>query len=417
MNAARTADEIPGAGPSAIVVGLDNITGLQTSRILVRRGVRVVGVAADPRHPACRTNTFRRLIVSPTSGPALVATLQELGGSEPGAVLFPCTDGSVRTLAHATAQLGAFRVVLPAAEVVETLMDKRRFADLVAAQGLPAPATHVVTDLRAAEEAATSLRFPCVVKPSVKTAEWERAGAKVRSFESPQQWLAAAPSLLGLHPELVIQEWLPGGDECLYSCNFYVSPSGIPIVTFVARKLRQWPPRIGTSSLGEAVDDDAIRDLALQVISSVPFVGLGYVEIKRDPTTGADHLIEMNVGRPTGRSAIAEAAGVELLYTMYRDAIGAPLPTDRRQHDRRVKWVHLVRDVASASYYVRHGELSVLGWARSLRGKKFYADLDLRDPLPFLADVWRAVRRVAGRPSRQPTLNGSDPAPLERSSP
>ena len=40
---------------------------------------------------------------------------------------------------------------------------------------------------------------------------------------------------------------------------------------------------------------------------------LGYVEAKRDVRTGRHYLIEPNIGRPTGRSAIAEAGGVELL--------------------------------------------------------------------------------------------------------
>jgi D-aspartate ligase len=402
MNTSAAADRPPreAPAPAALVIGLDNITGLQTSRLLARRGVRVVGIAADGRHPAARTNTCSRLVVSPTEGEGLLETLDRLAGVERGAVLFPCTDGSVRTLAHAPERLLAFRSVLPAADVVDTLMDKQRFAALAASRGLPIPATREVTTIDEADRAAGELRFPCVVKPSVKTPAWEAAGAKVHRFEDAASWAAAAGELLALHPDLVIQEWLPGGDEQLYSCNCYVSPHGMPIITFVARKLRQWPPRLGTSSLGEAVQDTAIRELAMETISSVPFVGLGYVEIKRDPVTGADHLIEVNVGRPTGRSAIAEAGGVELLFTMYRDAIGASLPVDRQQYDRPVKWIHLVRDLRSALHYLRTGELTPLAWYRSLRGPKVYADLDRSDPIPFVADLLRGIRVVLGVPRR-----------------
>jgi D-aspartate ligase len=386
---------VPAALASAVVIGLDNMTGLQTSRLLSRRGIRVVGIAADGRHPACRTNTCHRLVVAPTAGEDLLTTLERLSRAEPGAVLFPCTDRSVHTLAHGADRLGAFRMVLPSADVVDVLMDKRRFAELVSSHGLPAPATRVVTDQAQAQRAANELRFPCVVKPVVKTPRWEAAGPKVRRFADGPSWLASAAELLDLHPELVVQEWLPGGDDRLYSCNVYVAADGTPLVTFVARKLRQWPPHLGTSSLGEAVDDEGIRDLALQVISTVPFVGLGYVEIKRDPTTGTDHVIEVNVGRPTGRSAIAEGGGVELLATMYRDAVGAPLPSDRQQHDRPIKWMHVVRDTGSALHYLRTGELTPLGWIRSLRGPKVYADLDRTDPGPFLADIWRLLRAAS----------------------
>jgi D-aspartate ligase len=390
------------AHPSAIVIGLDNMTGLQTSRILSRRGIRVVGIAANGRHPACRTNTYDRLVVAPTDGDGLLSALERLEPSETGAVLFPCTDSSVRTLAHGAPRLRGFRTALPDADVVDQLMDKQRFAALVAAHGFPAPATRVVSDVEQAHRAASELRFPCVVKPAVKTPRWEAGGPKVRRFPDARSWIASAAELLDLDPELVVQEWLPGADDCLYSCNVYVAADGTPCVAFVARKLRQWPPHLGTSSLGEAVDDERIRDLALQVVSTLPFVGLGYVEIKRDPTTGQDHVIEVNVGRPTGRSAIAEGGGVELLETMYRDLVDEPLPAGRRQQDRPIKWMHVVRDTGSALHYLRTGELTPIGWLRSVRGPKVYADLDLTDPVPFVADVWRLLRGARQRhaPSR-----------------
>jgi predicted ATP-grasp superfamily ATP-dependent carboligase len=333
--------------PSAIVIGLDNSTGLQTCRLLARRGVRVVGIAELPSHPACRTNTCSHLVTAPLGGAGLLEALETLAVTEPGAVLFPCTDASVRTLAHGIERLDGLRPVLPSADAIDALMDKRRFAELAAANGLPVPASQHVTDLATARRAADELRFPCVVKPTLKVDAWLAAGPKVHRFERPDDWVVQADELIRLGRELVIQEWIPGGDDALYSCNCYVSPRGLPIVTFVARKLRQWPPRAGVSSLGEAVLDDKIRDLTLDVFASVPFVGLGYVELKRDPS-GNDWLIEANVGRPTGRSAIAEAGGVELLYTMYCDAIGAPLPVGRSQHERhRIGKIDVREDLAA----------------------------------------------------------------------
>jgi D-aspartate ligase len=390
--------------PSAIVIGLDTSAGLQTSRLLARRGIRVVGIAADARHPATRTNTRSRVLQAETSGDQLMAALQRLRSSEPGAVLIPCTDAAVATLAQEADQLRTFRFVLPRREVVDRLMDKQQFAELLTEHGLPAPRSCSVRSQADAARAASELTFPCVVKPTIKTPGWSAAGAKVRRFASPQAWLAESASLLSLHPDLLVQEWLEGGDETLYSCNCYISPDGIPAVTFVARKLRQWPPSTGTSCLGEAVMDEEIRELALKVLSCVDFCGLGYVEIKRSPADGQDRVIEANVGRPTGRSAIAEAAGVELLYTMYCDTIGDPLPFERLQQDRQMKWIHLRRDLRSSLHYLRHGELTLASWATSLRGPKVFADLDVRDPAPFLGDLGRALKRA--RPCRRPGSGG-----------
>ena len=96
-----------GRGPAAVVVGLDNITGLQTARILADRGVRVYGVAANRRHFGARTNACIQVVESPLSGPALVDTLRRLApklGPE-RAVLVPCTDGAVWSLSLQRDQL------------------------------------------------------------------------------------------------------------------------------------------------------------------------------------------------------------------------------------------------------------------------------------------------------------------------
>lgn len=380
--------------PPAVVIALDNITGLQTARLLARRGVRVTGIAADGRHPACRTNSCHALVIGPTSGSGLIQLLDQRARELEGSVLFPCDDASVRTLGRERDRLGGFRLVLPSPEVIDTLMGKDQWAAHAAAHGIPVPESTVVTCIEDTTAAADRLTFPCLVKPAFKSAAWEADGPKVRRIDSGEQLRREVPALLDLSPSLVLQEWVPGGDHDLYSCNAYVSPNGVPILTFIARKLRQWPPLTGTSSLGEAVRDERVRDLALRVLSTVPFAGLAYVEIKRDPTTNEDVVIEVNVGRPTGRSAIAEAGGVELVYTQYCDAVGSPLPADRVQRDRPVKWLYLLRDLQSALHYGRTGELSLASWVSSLRGDKVFADFDRDDPAPFVADALRRVGKL-----------------------
>jgi len=62
---------------------------------------------------------------------------------------------------------------------------------------------------------------------------------------------------------------------------------------------------------------------------------------------GNRYMIEANLGRPAGRSAIAEAGGVELLFTMYCDVVGLPLPENRVQRYQGAKWIDLRHDLQS----------------------------------------------------------------------
>jgi predicted ATP-grasp superfamily ATP-dependent carboligase len=98
---------------------------------------------------------------------------------------------------------------------------------------------------------------------------------------------------------------------------------------------------------------------------------------------------------------LAEGSGVELLYTMYCDLAGLPLPVQREQAYRGTKWVFLRRDMMSGFHYWRKGEISLVDWFRSLRGRKVYALFSWTDPVPFLADLVRAAFLVLFRNERR----------------
>ena len=68
---------------------------------------------------------------------------------------------------------------------------------------------------------------------------------------------------------IVAQEWVDGPETNLYSCNCYFSTEGEPAATFIARKIRQWPPETGTSCLGEEVRNDEVLRETLRRFRSV----------------------------------------------------------------------------------------------------------------------------------------------------
>jgi predicted ATP-grasp superfamily ATP-dependent carboligase len=377
-----------------VVVGLDNITGLQTARILAARGVPVFGVVADRRHFGARTNVCADIIEADLSGDDLIPALRALGEriGRPS-VLVPCTDASVSVVSrHRGVLAPRFRLPLSSDDVVEVLMDKVRFARHAAAADLAIPRTEVLTSRDDAEEAARQVSYPCVLKPPVKSSLWlQHTSAKAIPVADADELLSTYEQVAGWSPQLLAQEWVEGGEEGLFSCNCYFDRDGVALATFVARKVRQWPPDIGTSASGEECRDDDVLAETLRVFGSVGFHGLAYLEMKRDARTGRLVIIEPNVGRPTGRSAISEAGGVELVYTAYCDAAGLPLPADREQRYIGTKWLDLRRDAQAAFVARSRGELTVREWVASLRGPKAHAIWSRRDPLPFVVDMLQAV--------------------------
>jgi predicted ATP-grasp superfamily ATP-dependent carboligase len=368
--------------------------GLQAARILAQRGVPVIAIASDSKYHSCRTRVCEEILFADTGGKELIATLEALGPRlYQKAVLFPCEDENVLLVSRHRQRLERwYHVVLPAADVVEMMVDKTRFYTYAQEEGFPIPRTFFLGSRSDAEQAAGELAFPCILKPSSRSAVWMQH-TKLKAFK-----VANAEELLSLYDHyhrwadaLIVQEWIEGPDANLYSCNCYFDADSQPIVTFTARKLRQWPPQTGQSCLGEECRDDVVLHETVRLFRSVHFRGLGYVEMKRDERSEEYFILEPNIGRPTGRSAIAEAGGVELLYAMYCDAVGWPLPANLEQTYQGVKWVHLLRDLQSSLHYWRQGELTFGEWRRSLLGRKAYALFSWSDPAPFMSAVLRAV--------------------------
>ncbi|HYE25411.1 MAG TPA: hypothetical protein VEG32_09455 [Clostridia bacterium] len=387
--------------PEAVVLGLDCMTGLQTARILAGHGVPVIGLASDARHPCFRTNVCAERAVCDVDHPSLIGTLRSLGRRwHTPRVLFPCTDMSVWLVSrHRDELAGKFVIDLPPHATVDMLMDKVQFTRFAQANGIPIPPSFLLRSRRDCEQAAAALDYPCMLKPALRTAEWEAHAEKVYRPGSAQELLAIYDRVAPYSDMLIAQQWIAGRDCQLYSCNAYFDAASRPLVTFVARKLRQWPPEAGVSSLGEEVRDDRVLAETLRLFAAARFRGLAYVEMKRHESTGDYFVIEPNIGRPTGRSAIAEAGGVELLYTKYCENAGLPLPAARTQSYGRAKWIYFRRDLQSAIYYYRRNELTLGQWAESWRGRKRDALFSWRDPLPFLLDFKDAFLKLRAKSS------------------
>jgi len=371
----------------AVVIDIDHINGLQTARILSERGIPVIGIANNPNHYCARTNACVKIIKSSTKDYSLIKTLREISNRfDESPVLVPSQDTSVLLISRHRKELeNLYRIALPAADTVEMLMDKPKFYEFALKENLPIAKFFLVKNYAEALLASDKLNYPCILKPPMRSPKWEEK-TKIKAFKAynKNELLDLYHKCSGWHEVLMFQEWIEGTDKDLYSCNCYFSKSSEPLVSFTAKKLRQYPPVTGNTSLGIECRADEVKDVTLELFKKVKYFGLGYLEMKRDARNGKYFIIEPNIGRPTGRSALAEAAGVEILYTMYCDLLNLPLPQERVQKYLNIKWIQIRTDSLSAFYYWRKKELSLSKWIQSLKGPKFYAIFSLRDPKPFI---------------------------------
>jgi len=187
----------------------------------------------------------------------------------PGQVLMPCTDMNVLLISRHRHRLEPwYHVVLPPSDVVEMLMNKVTFTRFAMENGFSIPRTRLLSSEADAALAADELTFPCVLKPPMSAiTTWER-NSKLKAYKlsTPAELSEVYALTRSWADQVLVQEWVEGPDVNLYSCNCYLDGHSRPLATFVARKLRQWPPVTGESCLGEECRDDVVLRESLRLL-------------------------------------------------------------------------------------------------------------------------------------------------------
>jgi D-aspartate ligase len=380
----------------AIVTSM-NINGLAVARVLGRHGVPVIGIHENRTDPETLCGFLDELWHRDGS---LIELLMHQGtkfADRP--VLVPITDEAVRVIAEHLEDLRShYRVSMPEPSTVQRLIDKQGFdewaRELEGDLSLPLPRTWIVECPEDLDEVAASATFPCILKPPEKSAAFELAGGKkAYVLEDVAVLRSVYEQFREVQPRVIVQQYIPGGDDEVYFCLLACGEDHEPLATFTGRKLRQWRPHCGGTASAEPVDEPQLTELTTAFFRRVGMVGACSMEFKRDPRDGAFYLIEPTVCRTDWQNGLADANGAPIAYVAYRAALGLPTIGKPKPWLRR-RWVEFGTDRLAAHYYRERGELGRLAWLWSIRPPVRGAYFALDDLKPFLRILRRTLRRV-----------------------
>jgi predicted ATP-grasp superfamily ATP-dependent carboligase len=399
--------------PPAVVTPLDVHMGVDIARSLGRRGIAVYGLDGDRATPG-RSSRYVRFVhgtLARTSESQFIDALLALGRRLGRAVLFPLADDEVLAVSrHRDALQPYFDFVMSSHETVESLLAKDGLADIAARLDIGAPRTFVPADVEDVANAAHTLTFPVILKPS-QSPYWHSpaitdllrehalAGrAKVVVCRDPAELIRMYSAVAQLDHRLVVQEVVPGPDHSLVYAASYTARTGETIGLFVGRKIRVLPVGFGSASYVRSIVDEDATAVAMHLLKGAEYRGLGGIELKMDARDRRYKLIEFNVrfGMWDGLGAVC---GVDLAHLAYRDAIGQRV-SPIGDYREGVVWVDLQRDARAFLAYRRRGELSLRRWLRSLQaphGRRVIATFARDDPMPGLASLaWLLAQHVRG---------------------
>jgi D-aspartate ligase len=376
--------------PAAVVLGA-GVNLIEVVRSLALADVPTATVA--PARDAVRLSRHATAITTVEwTDPTVVAPEQDVVDrlldwagtqSAPPALLFTSDEALLFVSRCRTALEKAFRFAIADPDDVQALVDKVRFAPLVASLGLLVPATRVATpgpggvpaDLR-------TLGFPMIVKPYRRDRLWhdvahtqQKATLVADEEELERLWTRLAP----LAAPVVLQASVAGPESRIESYHVYVDEHGTIAAEFTGCKIRTLPATYGHTTALAITDTADVLAEGRQLVETLRLRGVAKVDFKRGPD-GRLFLLEVNPRFHLWHHPGARA-GVNIPAIMYADLVGRPRPPAQRAR-AGVRWVH-PRDVIAARTD-GISPLRWLPWAYGCEAKAFWA---WNDPLPLVGAV------------------------------
>lgn len=387
---------------------------LAVARSAGRLGIGAYAVHADRAAPAALSRYSRGGILYPgvASDDEWVQNLCRLGqrlGERP--ILVPIDDGDVFFLErHQETLASAFRFPRQPAGLVRRTSEKRGMTELCAELGIPTPDAIFPEDERSAREGGRALGFPVVMKRIDSSLPGREESPKVLMAADETALLAAYRRMESdVRPNVMLQEYIPGGSESVWMMNGYFGRESECLAAFTGRKLRQYPPDRGFTTLGVCTRNDAVERATRELAQKIGYRGIIDIGWRFDARDGEYKLLDLNPRLGATFRLFVGSNGMDVLRAMHLDLTGRPVPASLPVEGR--KWVTEIHDLRTSSALVRRRDLSLGQWARSFAGVAETAWLAADDPLPAAAVAVRAGGRTLRRrgPAPAATHAAQDP--------
>ena len=388
--------------PHAVIMGLSP-TGLYVARELGRLSIPLLGIDKDfgcgflSRYFHGAAGTWK---ITETDT-LLEKLLTFAAGLAHKPVLIPTNDFFIAfVIAHNAALSAAFSMAPCYTATAQLLLDKSRFHALCVRHGMQTPATWLLSSMADIDSIIDAVPVPCLLKPTfIHQAKYYMQGSKafvVHSHEELREHGARIPPETG---SWLVQEIIPGQESNITLLAGYASHNPAAQDSFTARKLRQFPPGLGSASRAISACCTDTTEQALQFIEQIGFEGIYGAEFKRDPRDGQLKIIEINP-RPTLWFQLSNTSGKQLSAMAYYDLAGIPVPA-RAPQENGVVWIYALKDFASALYYrttKRHDIFPPpdIHAAGSLI-RRSWAIFAFHDPLPLVGELYVYLKKGIGR--------------------
>ncbi len=395
--------------PKAVVMSvLGGVEGsINVVRSLGREGVPVIVVSEDRDSPVMKSKYagealyLERFTLTDERTRDFLINLAKGQGSKP--VLFPTADPDLLLISRLRKELQRYyHLIIPGEEIVDTFTDKRKFYNLSKQYNFPIPKSFIPADTKEVSDIGEHVQYPVIMKPS-QPSSWTNDGVKGIIGLKKAVIVKSSAELIDLYTkiaefssDIIIQEYIPGEDDCHYDLHLYMDKNAEPLGAFTGRKIRIHPAYAGSGCFVRSMLIEDLIKLGIKILKQVDYTGLANFNFKKDPVTADFKLLEINP-RVSQWSILAAACGVNLPLLAYYDSLDLEFVKPGTQEEE-IQYLSFIEDLKSFIEYRRNGDWTFLDWVYSLlSGKKvyqFYASDDLR---PFFLDLAHRCKSLLKR--------------------
>ena len=380
----------------AIVLGGGGTTGLGAIRSLGRAGIPVYYLD-DKKSEAIYSRYCKKYFISPKINynkeklRRILSKLQHQIGY--AAVLFPAADSYALNLSDLLDELTGYYLPAPRKEVIEILINKRRFYRSLMKEKISHPITHFPENSEDARKIGRQISYPVFIKPSFSHSFSQRFREKGFLANSESELHRHLAFLKKVRVDVMIQEIVPGSPTNHVFLDGYFNSSLNPKALFARRRLRMWPLAFGNSSLCVSIpilEIAHLKERLFRYLKSINYHGIFSAEFKKDQRDGLFKLLEINSRTSAWFNTLSARCGLNLMFIAYLDAIGKETKYSE-DYEAGVKWIFLKDDLRSSMRMLIEGTLSIQEWMSSYVGKKDFLSYAKDDVRPFLMSLSRTI--------------------------
>ncbi len=398
--------------PTAIVLGIDTPIGLTVVRELGRQGVPVHGIGRAERAIGRASRYCRSFSIRPADV-ALAEWLPGLIARTKAGALLAISESDLLMLAALPAVIDGCRILTPRAAALALVLDKRSTLDSAEPLGFDVPSTWQPEADEDFASRAAALSYPVVLKwadpPSIMHL-LERSSVM---FEKAEFASSSGPLLAILERYRPIGRWPMVQTYCrgIGLGQMLFMADGRATLTFQHRRLHEWPPEGGVSTLCQAEPLNRHRAQMKRsgaLLAAIGWEGPAMVEYRYDDAADRYWLMEIN-GRFWGSLPLAWHCGATFAWEGYRRAVlGNRTPPPRPRADLRARYmipetrrllrVALQREKIADPFFTPRPWRDVAHYLLGFVDPRMrYYVFSWRDPGPFLADLASVVRKALRR--------------------